>query len=95
MVLMLSLTFVFSGVSFASENIKPDTWSYVDGLGRVEDTFGEIPQKRTDHQRVVGIFYHTWHTEFATKRVPVNVNSGIEQYPEAAIDVKHNDFWKY
>ena len=94
MVLILSLTFVFSGVSFASENIKPDTWSYVDGLGRVEDTFGEIPQKRTDHQRVVGIFYHTWHTEFATKRVPVNVNSVIEQYPEAAIDVKYNDFWK-
>ena len=78
----------------AASNIDPANWNYVDGLGRVENTFGNIPEKRTDHERVVGIFYHTWHTEFAENRVPVNITDVVKEYPEAAKNVKKNDFWR-
>ncbi|MBQ1998701.1 MAG: hypothetical protein II220_04365, partial [Spirochaetales bacterium] len=77
----------------AENNIKPNTWSYVDGLGRTESTFGEIPKAKDDHPRFVGIFYHTWHTEFSIGRIPVNMTQVVTDNPEAAVNVKKNVFW--
>lgn len=96
--LFVSFIMIFSLIAsmplIASSNIEPANWNYVDGLGRVENTFGKIPEKRTDHERVVGIFYHTWHTEFAKLRVPVNLTQVVTENPEAAKNVQKNDFWR-
>ncbi len=75
-------------------DINPQTWSYVDGLGRCDSTYKKAPKNRPNHKREVGIFYHAWHTEFATKRKPVNITDLLEKYPEAKIDVKNNPFWE-
>ena len=92
-VLLLILTIVSPLAVLADTKVTPDNWTFTDGLGRTESTYGNIPEKRKDHERVVGIFYHTWHTEFSRGRIPVNVNQVITEYPEAAEDVKNNLFW--
>ncbi len=74
--------------------VCPEQWNYVDGIGRSDSSYGDIPQKRCDHKRQVGIFYHAWHTEFARKRIPVNLTEVVRNNPEAGIDVKNNPFWK-
>lgn len=40
-------------------DVRPDTWAAVDGLGRAVPMAGEVPEPRED--RIVGIFYFTWH----------------------------------
>jgi len=92
-VLFLISTIISPLTVMADTKITPDSWTFVDGLGRTESTYGDIPDARNDHERVVGIFYHTWHTEFARGRIPVNVNQVITENPEAAKDVKNNLFW--
>lgn len=77
----------------ASNEITPASWIYVDGLGRSDVSYEAVPS-RTDHPRYVGIFYHTWHTEFSKTRVPVNLTEVIKEFPDAAKNVKTNNaFW--
>lgn len=94
--IILGLAFVmcFSQVVYASEDtIQPENWIYVDGLGRTDTSYSKVAEK-TDHQRVVGMFYHTWHNDFSKNRVPVNLTEVIKEYPEAAENVKENHkFW--
>ena len=80
----------FSQVVYASEDtIQPENWIYVDGLGRTDTSYSKVAEK-TDHQRVVGMFYHTWHNDFSKNRVPVNLTEVIKEYPEGkAIKVKY------
>lgn len=90
--LVLIFVLCFSQVAFAGE-IEPEKWIYVDGLGRTDTSYPDLPE-RSDHDRTVGIFYHTWHCDFSRYRVPVNLTEVIEEYPEAAKNVKENDeFW--
>lgn len=95
-VLLLTLS-IISPLYTISKNkdneIRPETWTYVDGLGRTDTSYGELQTEKAEHPRSVGIFYHTWHTEFSQLRVPVNINEVVSENPEAAIDVKTNRFW--
>lgn len=94
---VLSIVWILLFVSFASffssgtimnvhsneENsgIYPDTWTGVDGLGRVlplNDTTGDIRE-----DKLVGIFYWTWHDEHSKTNRARNINEIIKQYPEA------------
>jgi hypothetical protein len=43
------------------EDIFSDTWVATDGVGRQMPTNKEVGNVKTDKQRVVGIFYITWH----------------------------------
>lgn len=94
-ILVLILQIMPCSISAMTEDsgIRPDTWTFVDGLGRNPETFGIVSAPKTDHKRAVGIFYHTWHTEFSSTSVPVNVTQVVTEHPEAAKKVQKNEFW--
>ncbi len=60
-------------------------WIYEDGLGRTNPTYKDSGNKR---EKKVGMFYWTWHYNFTGNRA-VNVNSILEEYPEAKNDYFH------
>ncbi len=70
--------------------IKPDTWAAVDGLGRTVNGYGDVGDKRDG--KYVGIFYWTWHYEFAKSTKAMNVTEIINEHPEARNDVD-NEAW--
>jgi hypothetical protein len=63
--LSLCVSFVASSQSATAprgvEDIFSDTWVGTDALGRSMPTSNEVGDLKTDKQRVVGIFYITWH----------------------------------
>lgn len=91
---ILVFVLCFSQIAYAgNDNVNPENWIYVDGLGRTDTSYEQVGN-RSEHERVVGVFYHTWHSEFSKNRVPVNLTEVIKEYPEAAEDVKgNNKFW--
>jgi hypothetical protein len=44
-------------------DLYPDTWVAQDALGRKMPISSEVGPVKTDHRRVVGIFYITWHSD--------------------------------
>ena len=60
-------------------------WTFVDGLGRPAVEYAEAGEK---NNKKVGIFYWTWHYNFASRKA-LNVQQIIDQYPEAANDYNH------
>ena len=69
--------------------IDPTQWSAVDGLGRTMPGYQQVGAK---NNKVVGIFYWTWHKgNMASKAV--NVNNIILENPDALHDYKHK-IWK-
>ncbi len=59
--------------------IDPTQWVAVDGLGRTVSTYENTGAPRQN--RYVGIFYWTWHYNFAGNKA-VNINNVIQQYPK-------------
>lgn len=96
--ILLILPLVLHPKVQASENmtgteqneIDPTQWVAVDGLGRTVSTYENTGAPRQN--RYVGIFYWTWHYNFAGNKA-VNINNVIQQYPEAAHDY-HAEIWK-
>lgn len=76
-----------------AENIKPDTWTAVDGLGRTLPLYDTLYDKRKD--KIVGIFYWTWHGELSKSSRARNITEIIKQYPEAINDFKHKAWQGY
>ncbi|MCR5056527.1 MAG: hypothetical protein K6B54_06415 [Clostridia bacterium] len=66
-------------------NVDSTQWVFVDGLGRSGVTYSEAGNK---NNKKVGIFYWTWHYNFAGRK-PLNVQKILNQYPEAANDYNH------
>ena len=62
-----------------NEAIDPTQWVAVDDLGRTVATYENTGAPRQD--RYVGIFYWTWHYNFAGNKA-VNVNNVIKEHPE-------------
>lgn len=75
----------------SSSSVKPENWIAVDGLGRSLNSYGNTKAEQKNHERYVGIFYHTWHSQYAQSKFAVNVTDFIKQYPEAS-DV-NNPVW--
>lgn len=64
--------------------IMPDTWAAVDGLGRTLPSAEETGEKRDT--KFVGMFYWTWHTNFAGSLTAKNVTEILKEHPEIAYD---------
>ncbi len=71
--------------------VRPDTWTAVDGLGRTLPSYEEVGE--TDNEKFVGMFYWLWHYNFATDFEADNTTEIISEYPEAVYDVDH-PVWK-
>lgn len=76
-----------------AERIKPDTWTGVDGLGRTLPLYSNIKKGKND--RIVGIFYWTWHGELSKASRARNITEIIKKYPEAINDFKHRAWEGY
>ena len=44
-------------------DLMSDTWVATDALGRQMPLIDSVGPVKTDHERVVGIFYITWHSQ--------------------------------
>ena len=67
--------------------VKPDTWAAVDGLGRTVNSYEDVGDVREG--KYVGIFYWTWHYDFAKNTKARNVTEIINEHPEARNDYNH------
>jgi hypothetical protein len=74
-----------------------DTWVGTDALGRTMPTQNEVGPAKTDHRRVVGIFYVTWHSD-PLGDLPGPYGADVTQIlardPSARFDAKH-PLWKW
>jgi hypothetical protein len=76
-------------------DLYSDTWVANDALGRVMPTFEEVGPVKTDHRRVVGMFYITWHSDslFGLKSpYSADVSKVLAADPNARLDAK-NPLW--
>ncbi len=72
--------------------VKPETWAAVDGLGRTVNEYQDVGEPREG--KYVGMFYWTWHYEFAKSTKAQNITEIIAQYPEARNDYNHKGWGK-
>jgi hypothetical protein len=73
-------------------DIFPDTWVAVDALGRTMPSISETGPLKNDRQRVVGIFYISWHSDNHAKQKPpytADVSKVLAQDPAARLDGNH------
>ena len=82
---------IFCGTDNINDNVygkvKPDTWVAVDGLGRSLPTYEDVGE--TDNRKFVGLFYWTWHYNFASEFEADNVTEILKKNPEAVRDFSH------
>lgn len=92
--------FGFIGITFAQTEVNewdiyPDTWVATDALGRTMPEINNVGPVKTDKNRVVGIFYITWHSDaLATLKAPyrADVTKVLAEHPEARLDT-NNPAW--
>jgi len=73
-------------------DLYPDTWVGHDALGRNMPTLSVVGPVKSDHRRVVGIFYVTWHSDANHKlKSPyaADVSRVLAGDPRARLDAKH------
>ena len=71
------------------EDNYADTWVATDALGRTMPTNSEVGNVKTDKDRVVGIFYITWHTMNKGKGNPpyyADITKILKEDPSARLD---------
>ncbi len=71
---------------YPSSTVKPDTWVFTDGLGRVALTNQEVGAPRED--RTVAMFYWDWHANFAKTRKAFNTQGFIDEQTAAGIPLE-------
>ncbi len=71
--------------------VNPDSWVAVDSLGRTLPTYEDVGEK--NNKKFVGMFYWTWHYNFAKDFPARNVQKIIQQHPEAINDF-NNPVWE-
>jgi hypothetical protein len=77
-------------------DIFPDTWVGTDALGRKMPLINEAGSVKTDHPRIVGLFYITWHTDDKTKLIKpykADVSYILSKDSNARVDA-NNPLWK-
>ena len=76
-------------------DLMSDTWVATDALGRQMPLIDSVGPVKTDHDRVVGIFYITWHGQRAHKAEGhTDVTKVLQADPEARFQHDH-PLWKY
>ena len=73
----------------AQLGVDSTQWAFVDGLGRSSMEYKDAGATK---DKKVGIFYWTWHYNFAGIK-PTNVQLILDEYPEARNDYNHK-IWK-
>jgi hypothetical protein len=76
-------------------DLYSDTWVATDALGRTMPDLATVGPVKTDHRRVVGIFYITWHSDNLAKlKSPyaADVSRVLAADPKARLDAK-NPLW--
>ncbi len=79
----------------AYRDIYPDTWVATDALGRTMPDDSTVGSVKTDHRRVVGIFYIAWHRDHMAKRTSPyagDVSKVLSKDPKARLD-SHHPLW--
>jgi hypothetical protein len=77
-------------------DLYSDTWVATDALGRTMPDMNTVGSVKTDHKRVVGIFYITWHSDnLANMKSPysADVSKVLAADSNARLDAK-NPQWK-
>ena len=70
-------------------NVDSTKWGAVDGLGRTLPDNSSTGDKK---DKLVGMFYWTWHMGNRSEKGPKNINNILEEYPEATNDFYH-EIW--
>ncbi|WP_304682239.1 hypothetical protein [Lactobacillus taiwanensis] len=79
----MSLLAPVNAASAETVDIYPDTWVAIDDLEREMPTYETEPLK-TDKDRIVSIFYVTWHhDDYFNKECPSDVTKILQQDPTA------------
>ncbi len=68
---------------YPAAEVMPDTWVFVDGLGRVSLSNADVGDPRED--KTVAMFFWNWHATFGKMRTPFNVQSYIDSQTAAGI----------
>ncbi len=82
----------FAADNGAERDLYSDTWYAVDAIDRTTPTNEEVGDVKTDHERVVSIFYITWHTQnYANLPNPYtcDVTKTLNEAPDARLDANH------
>ena len=78
-------------------DLYSDTWVGTDALGRTMPGYDEVGPVKSDHLRVVGMFYITWHDDQKAKlKAPYagDVTKILAANPHARLDAK-DSLWAY
>ncbi|MCM1021223.1 MAG: hypothetical protein NC343_03195 [Muribaculum sp.] len=87
--LSLALTCGLQANAATEIDLYPDTWVAIDALDRVLPTFETQPVK-TDKERIVSIFYITWHDDDKyNTQCPSDVSKILNEDPTARLDPWH------
>ena len=89
---LLTLQASFGSAGEPVRDLMSDTWVGQDALGRKLPTSELVGPVKTDHRRVVGIFYITWHSDSNHKLhgpYGADVSRILAQDPRARLDAKH------
>ena len=84
------------GPETTDDDLMSDTWVATDALGRQMPLVESAGTVKTDHKRVVGIFYITWHTR-NLHDIPgpyTDVTQILREDPSARLKHDH-PLWKY
>ena len=74
-------------ISVSALEVKPTTWTAVDGLGRTLSPNSETSGKKQD--KFVGMFYWTWHYPWTHDHEAITTGSVLDKFPEALNDFEH------
>lgn len=85
----LTLSYTMSANATETVDLYPDTWVAIDDLDRILPTYETEPLK-TDKDRVVSIFYVTWHGDnYYYTDCPSDVSKILQEDPTARFDPWH------
>ena len=89
-IIFLALWLLSTGICQAQLHRYTAMLPATDALGRVLPTHEEVKAERPD--RFVGLFYWTWHTNFANMTEPFDVTRFLQEHPSALNDY-HDPAW--
>ncbi len=67
-------------------DVDPTQWVAIDGLGREMPTNEQVGDAK---EKVVGMFYWTWHQQLMTSQPPTNLTEFMKEHPDAKNDYDH------
>lgn len=76
--------------NIAIMGVDPTKFAAIDDLGRTVEGYSDVGEGK---DKVVGMFYWTWHDTAHKSNKPINITQLMEDYPELKKDY-HNPLWK-